>query len=76
MGLKWDSQLITQIWKLIYRHWIHHSKLNHTVEALDNHTKELIPDAEIIDKHELGQETIPYWYNPYFITLLSPILDT
>ena len=52
MGLKLASQLITQIWKLIYRQWLHHSKLNHTGEALDNHTKELILNAKILDEHK------------------------
>ena len=34
-GFKWDSQLITQIWKLIYGQWIHHSKYKHTGEMLE-----------------------------------------
>ena len=37
--LKWDSQLIKQVWKLIYGQWLHHSKLKHSGEALDDNTK-------------------------------------
>ena len=33
-GLKWASQLITQIWKLIYGKWIHCSEPKHSEEAL------------------------------------------
>ena len=60
MGFKWASQLITQNRKLIYGQWIHCSKLNHVVEALDDITKEPIPDAEITDEHGQGQDTLPY----------------
>ena len=35
-GLKCSSQLITQIWNLIYRQWLHHSKLKHSGEVLDD----------------------------------------
>ena len=75
-GLKWAIQLITQIWKLIYGQWIHHIKLKHTGEALDDNTKELILNAEIKDEHGSGQNTLPDCYNPYFGTPLSTILDT
>ena len=76
MGLKWASQLITQIWELIYRQWLHRSKLNNKGEALDDHTKELIRVAKITDKHKRGQDTLPYRYNSYFFTSLLAILDT
>ena len=33
-------------------------------ESLDYHSKELILDSHIIDKHELGKVTLPYRYNP------------
>ena len=75
MRFKWSSQLITQIWKLVYEQWLHRSKLNHTVESLDDHAKELILDAEITDEHKRGQYTLTYEYNPYFGTPLSIILD-
>ena len=50
-GLKWDSQLITQIWRLVYIQCLHHSKVNHAGEALDDNAKELIIDAKITDKN-------------------------
>ena len=74
--LNWDSQLNTQIWKFIYSQWLHCRKLKHSGEALDDHTKELVLDSKITDKHELVQDTLPYCYNPYFITPLSTIFDT
>ena len=43
-GLKWASQLITQIWKLVYGKWLHRNKINHTGEALYDQTKEIILD--------------------------------
>ena len=67
-GLKWAGQLITQIWKLIYGQWIHHSKFNHTGEALDDHAKYLILDAKIIEEYEQVQDTLTYCYSPYFGT--------
>ena len=39
MGLKWDSQLITQIWKLIHGQWFHCSKLKQAGEALGDNNK-------------------------------------
>ena len=75
-GLKWASQLITQIWKLIYGQWTHCSKLKYRGEALDNHLKELILNAKITDEQKRGHDTLPCRYNPYFITPLSTILDT
>ena len=48
-GLKCSSQLITQLWKLVYGQWLHRSKLNHAGELLDNHTKVLILKAEITE---------------------------
>ena len=75
-GLKWAYQLITQIWRLVYGQWINRSKLNHTEEAFDNHSKELILSDEIIDEHKQVQDTLPNLYNPYFGTPLSIILDT
>ena len=41
-GLKWSSKLINQICKLIYGQWLHRIKLNHSGEALDDYTKEVI----------------------------------
>ena len=38
-GLKWASQLITQIWKLNYGQWLHRSKTNNTGETLDDNTR-------------------------------------
>ena len=76
MGLKWASQLITEIWKVIYVKWLHRSKLKHAREVMDNHTKELILDSEITDKHKQGQYKLTYRYNPYFSTCLFTILDT
>ena len=76
MGLKWASQLITQIWRLIYRKWLQQSKINHKREALDNHTKELILDADKTDGHEKVQGTLTDLYNSYFGTPLFIILDT
>ena len=70
-GLKWASQITTQIWKFINRQWINRSKFKHAREVLDNHTKELILDAEITYEHEQGQDTLPYRYNPYFGTYIS-----
>ena len=58
-GTKWANQLITQIWKLVYGQWLHHSKLNHAGEVLDDHTKELILDAKITYKHKQGQYMLP-----------------
>ena len=63
-GLKWAIQLITQIWKIVYFQWPHFSKLRHAGGALDDHTKELILDAEIIEEHKQGQYNLPYHYNP------------
>ena len=62
MGLKWASQLITQIWKLIYSQWIRHSKLKHTGGALGDNTKELILDAKSTDEHGKVQDTLTYHY--------------
>ena len=76
MGLKWASKLITQVWRLIYGQWIHHSKFRHAGEALDYHAKELILEDKITDKHEQRQYAQPDLYNPYFVTTLSIILDT
>ena len=39
MGLKWVSQLIPKIWKLIYIQWLHRSKFKYAGGALENHTK-------------------------------------
>ena len=75
-GLKWASKIITQIWRLIYGKWLHHSKLKDEGEALDNHAKELILDSKITDEHEQGQDALPDLYNPYFGTPLSIIFDT
>ena len=61
-GLKWASQLITQIWKLVYGKWLHHSKLKHVGKAWEDHTMELILDADITDKHGLGQDELPDLY--------------
>ena len=47
--LKWSSQIIAQIWKLIYFQWIHCSIFKHAVESLDDNTNELIINTEIID---------------------------
>ena len=44
-ALKWASQLITQIWKLIYGQWLHRSKFNHKGEVLEYHTRDLILDS-------------------------------
>ena len=63
-GLKLASQLITQIWRLIYGQWLHSSKLKHAGEALDNHAKELILDAKITDEYERGQDALTNLYNP------------
>ena len=51
MGLKWASQLITQIWRLIYGQWTHHSKIKYAGEALDDHAKDMILDTNITDEH-------------------------
>ena len=50
MVLKWASQLITQIWRLVYEQWLHSSKLKHARESLDGHAKEIILDDDIIDE--------------------------
>ena len=39
IGLKWASQLITQIWKLICWQWLHRSKLKNAGESLDYNIK-------------------------------------
>ena len=39
MGLKWASQIIPKIWKLIYIQWLHRSKLKYAGGVLENHTK-------------------------------------
>ena len=75
-GPKWASQIITQILKLIYGQFPHHSKIKHAEEALDDNTKELILDSKITYEHGLRKYTLPYHYNPYFGTPLSSILDT
>ena len=75
MGLKWASH-ITQIWKFIYSQCLHLSKPKHTGEALYNHTRELIIDETISDKHKQNQYKLPYRYNSYFGTPLSNILET
>ena len=75
-GLKWASQIITQIWKLICLQWLHYSQLKQAGEVQDDHTKELILSAKIIDKHKRGQYMLPYHYNPYFSTPLYTILYT
>ena len=75
-GLKWASQLITKIWKLVYSQWLHHSKLKHAGKALDDHTKYLVIDAKITGKHKQVQDTLPYCYNSYFRTPISTISDT
>ena len=71
----WSSQLITQIWKLVYSQWIHCSKINHAGEALGDNTKEIILDSKITDEHSRGQDTLSDRYNPCFGTPLSTILD-
>ena len=76
LGLKWASQLITKIWRLVYGQWLHHSKIKHTGEAFDNHGRALILDAEITDEHKRGQDTLPDLYNPYFGMPFYIILDT
>ena len=75
-GLKQASQLITKIWKLIHGQWTQHSKLKHVREALEDHAKELILDAKITYEHKRCQDSLTYFYNPYFGTPLSIILDT
>ena len=65
-GLKLASQLITQIWRLIYGQWLHHSKLKHEVEELRYHAKELILDADITDKHGRRNYKLTERYNIYF----------
>ena len=59
-GLKWSIQIITQIWKLIYVQWLHCSQLKQAGEVLYDHTKELVLNAKIIDKHKRGQYMLPY----------------
>ena len=59
MVLKCTSQIITQICKLMYGQWLHHIKLKHAVESLDDNTKEIIVNSEITDKHEQVQDTLP-----------------
>ena len=59
MGHKWSIQLITQIWKLVYGQWLNCSKPKHTIEALDDNTKELIIKSKIIDEHIHVQDTLP-----------------
>ena len=76
MELKWAGQLITQIWRLIYGQWLHHIKLKHARQALENHAKEYILDAKIKDKYKRGQDALTDLYNPYFGTPLYIILDT
>ena len=76
MGFKLASQLITKIWTLVYGQWIHCSILKHAGKELENHTKELITNAKIKDKHKQGQYTLTYCYNQFFVTPLSTILDT
>ena len=39
---------------------IQHSKLKHSGEAMDDNNKELILHAKITDKHDQGQDTLPY----------------
>ena len=75
-GLKLASQLIKQIWKLIYRQCLHHSQIKHAREALDDNTKELVLNSEITYKHKRGQDTLLRQYVPYLNTSLSTILDT
>ena len=60
MGLKWASQLITQIWKLIYFQCLRRSKLKQSGEALNDNTKELIPDEEITYEHRQGKDKLTY----------------
>ena len=57
--IKWASQLIIKIWKLIYGQWFHHSKLKHLREALGDNTKELILDAKITDENGQDQDKSP-----------------
>ena len=57
--LKWASQLITKIWKLVYRQWLHCSKFKHAGEVLDDNTKEIIHIAKITYEHGQVQDTLP-----------------
>ena len=75
-GLKWTGQLITQICRLIYVQCLHCSKLINVEEALDDHAKGLILDADITDEHERGQDALTEHYTPYCCTHLSVKLDT
>ena len=51
MVSKWASQLITQIWRLIYRKWLHRIKVKNAGEVLDDHAKEFTLDAKITDEY-------------------------
>ena len=76
MGLKLASQLIKQIWKLIYKQCLHQSQIKHAREALDDNTKELVLNSEITYKQKRGQDTLLRQYGPYLDTSLSTTLDT
>ena len=72
-GLKWASQLITQIWKLVYGKWLHRSKINHVGEVLEDNTKELILSAEITKEHIQGQDTglVASTHGNLYVTIIS-----
>ena len=75
-GLKWASQLITQIWRFAYGKWTQCSKLKHSGESFSDHSNELILDADIAYEQERGQDALPELYHPYFVIPLYIILDT
>ena len=65
MGLKWASQLITQIWKIIHSQWIHCSKIKHLGEALENTTKNGVHPkmSPKISFYGLYQKPFIYFWN-------------
>ena len=60
----------------MYRQYLHHSKINHAGEALDDQAKEFILDTKITDEHKICQDALNDLYNPYFVTPLYIIVDT
>ena len=51
-------------------------KIKHVGEALNDHVKELMFDADITDKHKRVQDELTDLFNPYFGTPLYIILYT
>ena len=72
-GASWTSQLIQQIWHILYELWLLHNKTLHQKTIDGNHGINHL-DYSVIVKYHIGALGLPSHFKGYFSQPLSPIL--